>query len=252
MVNRLAARAANIMSPSIFSLPLMNSIGPAAFPVTRRRKSAPPMVKVTRAPAFSKPSWASQVPALITVSYSSVDPCGPPPIRQWITASVSPAASARKCSSMRPKISFRISPRIGLSMSWMSCSSLTSAMFLASSFGSIWSRSIPWPPLVAACSSVLIAPPPSPLRSLDVHARDRARDHQPLDLRCALEDVVDLRVAVHPLDRVLAGVAVAAEDLDRALGDPNRDLARLELRHRALGVGELVSVATHPRCPPDE
>ena len=37
------------MSPSIFSLPLMKSIGPATLPVTRRRKSAPPTEKVTRA-----------------------------------------------------------------------------------------------------------------------------------------------------------------------------------------------------------
>ena len=42
-MNSDAAPAANIMSPSIFSLPLMNSIGPAALPVTSRRKSAPPM-----------------------------------------------------------------------------------------------------------------------------------------------------------------------------------------------------------------
>src|SRR4051794_23361161 len=46
----------------------------------------------------------------------------------------------------------------------------------------------------------------------DLHAGDRAADDQLLDLRRALEDVVDLRVAVHPLDRELAGVAVAAED----------------------------------------
>jgi hypothetical protein len=64
---------------------------------------------------------------------------------------------------------------------------------------------------------------------LDVHARDRARDHELLDLGGALEDVIDLRVAVPALDGVLARVAVAAEDLDRALGDPYGDLARLEL-----------------------
>ena len=57
-------------------------------------------------------------------------------------------------------------------------------------------------------------------------ARD---DDEPLDLGGALEDRVDLRVAVHPLDRELARVAVAAEDLDRALGRPHGDLAGLEL-----------------------
>src|SRR5512147_1512764 len=48
---------------------------------------------------------------------------------------------------------------------------------------------------------------------LDVDAGDCAADHQALDLRGPLEDRVDLGVAVHPLDRELAGVAVAAEDL---------------------------------------
>src|SRR5215217_6852382 len=62
----------------------------------------------------------------------------------------------------------------------------------------------------------------------DLPTRDRARDHKPLDLGGALEDRVDLRVAVHALDRVLARVAVAAEDLDRALRRPDRDLAGLE------------------------
>ncbi len=60
------------------------------------------------------------------------------------------------------------------------------------------------------------------LRLLDVHPRDRARDHELLDLGGALEDVVDLGVAVPALDGELARVAVAAEDLDRALGRPTR------------------------------
>src|SRR5688500_13148924 len=52
------------------------------------------------------------------------------------------------------------------------------------------------------------------LRLLDVDARDGAADDEPLDLRGALEDRVDLRVAVPPLDGVLPHVAVATEDLD--------------------------------------
>src|SRR3954452_4779321 len=88
--------------------------------------------------------------------------------------------------------------------------------------------------------------------SADVQARDCPRDDKLLDLGRALEDVVDLRVAVHPLDGELARVAVAAEDLHGALGGPHGDLAGLELAHRALGVLELVAVAAHPRGAPDE
>ena len=62
---------------------------------------------------------------------------------------------------------------------------------------------------------------------LDVHTRDRTRDHELLDLGCSLEDVVDLRVAMPALDRELTCVAVAAKDLDCALGHPDGDLARL-------------------------
>src|SRR5436190_13455744 len=83
-------------------------------------------------------------------------------------------------------------------------------------------------------------------RSPDLHARDRARDDEPLDLRRALEDRVDLRVAVPALDGVLAGVAVAAKDLHRALGRPDRDLAGLELAHRALCGGERLARPAHP------
>src|SRR2546427_138770 len=54
---------------------------------------------------------------------------------------------------------------------------------------------------------------------LDLETGDRARDHEPLNLRGTLEDRVDLGVAVHPLNRVLARIAVPPEDLDRALGD---------------------------------
>src|ERR1700742_2263817 len=79
---------------------------------------------------------------------------------------------------------------------------------------------------------------------LDVDAGDRAGNDQALDLGGALEDGVDLGVAVHPLDRELAGVAVAAEDLDRPLGRPDGDLSGLQLRHRALGALEFLAGAT--------
>src|SRR5215208_6166000 len=93
---------------------------------------------------------------------------------------------------------------------------------------------------------------PTPHSLVDSGSRDRARDHQALDLRGALEDRVDLCVAVHALYGVLARVAVAAEDLDRPLGRPDGDLPRLQLRHRALGRVEVLARATHPRGAPHE
>src|SRR6476659_643903 len=96
--------------------------------------------------------------------------------------------------------------------------------------------------------------PPAPTSSElpDLDTGDGTGDDQALDLGGALEDRVDLGVAVHPLDRELAGVAVATEDLDRPLGRPDGDLAGLQLRHRALGVLELLAAAAHPGGAPDE
>ena len=48
----------------------------------------------------------------------------------------------------------------------------------------------------------------------DVEPGDGSTYDQALDLPGALEDGEDLRVAVHPLHGVVAGVAVAAQDLD--------------------------------------
>src|SRR5580765_2131475 len=72
-----------------------------------------------------------------------------------------------------------------------------------------------------------------------------ARDHEPLDLVRALVDLRDLRVAHHPLDRVLLDVAVTAEDLHRVGRDLHRRVGAVELRHRGdlrqlLAVGALV------------
>src|SRR6185437_17181514 len=80
----------------------------------------------------------------------------------------------------------------------------------------------------------------------------RPRDDQALDLARALEQGVDLGVAVPLLDREVADVAVAAADLDRLLGDLDRDLAGLQLGHRALGLLELAAIAALPQRPPDE
>src|SRR5207247_10780441 len=59
-----------------------------------------------------------------------------------------------------------------------------------------------------------------------------ARHHETLDPLRALVDLRDLRVAHVALDRVLADVPVAAEDLHRVGGDGHGDVAALELRHR--------------------
>src|SRR5690348_16887129 len=90
--------------------------------------------------------------------------------------------------------------------------------------------------------------------SISSHAQatDCACDHLALELRPSFEDRVELRVAVPPLDRVLAHVAVAAEDLDGLRGDAHCGLAGLELAHRALAVLERLAGGAHPRRPPHE
>src|SRR5260370_3918039 len=81
---------------------------------------------------------------------------------------------------------------------------------------------------------------------------DRSRDDEPLDLAGTFEERVDLGVAVPFLDREVPDVAVPATDLDRLLRDLDRDLAGLQLRHRALSLLELATIATFPQRPPDE
>src|SRR5438067_8140085 len=83
-------------------------------------------------------------------------------------------------------------------------------------------------------------------------ARQGSRDDEPLDLAGALEQGVDLGVAVPLLDWEVTDVAIAAADLDRLLRDLHRHLAGLQLRHRAFRMLELASVAPLPQGPPDE
>src|SRR5581483_2675817 len=148
---------------------------------------------------------------------------------------------------MRLKISSRICPRSGPPMASRSSSSEVSPMPRANSAGSIAEGSI------RSTSMLTLAPLRRCwLSSLDPGARDRAGDHQALDLGGALEDRVDLGVAVHPLHRVLARVAVAAEDLDRALRRPHGDLPGLELGYRTLGGLEVLAGPPHPRRSPDQ
>src|SRR5712691_8438095 len=86
----------------------------------------------------------------------------------------------------------------------------------------------------------------------DLVVGERSRDDEPLDLARTFEQRVDLGVAMPLLDREVPDVAVPAADLDRLLGDLDRDLAGLQLRHRALGLLELAAVPTFPERPPDE
>src|SRR4051794_19008736 len=71
-----------------------------------------------------------------------------------------------------------------------------------------------------------------PERSISITRHEQLScDHEPLDLRRALVDLVELRVAHQLLDRVLLHVAVAAEDLHRV----GRDL-HAGIRSEAFGV----------------
>src|SRR4051812_34910793 len=63
-------------------------------------------------------------------------------------------------------------------------------------------------------------------------APHRPGDDDPLDLVRALVDLGDLRVAHHPLHRVLVDVAVAAEHLDRLDRHGHRGVRGEQLRHR--------------------
>src|SRR5580692_12150902 len=66
-----------------------------------------------------------------------------------------------------------------------------------------------------------------------------AGDDHALDLAGALPDALDAELAVEAFGDVLAHVAAAAEDLDRAVRDAARHLRAVQLGHRALGVRHL-------------
>ena len=81
-------------------------------------------------------------------------------------------------------------------------------------------------------------------------AHHLAGDHEPLDLVRPLVDLGDLRVAHHPLDRVLLHVAVAAEDLHGVRRHGHRGVGAEELRHRR-GLRQLGPVDARVDHPPD-
>src|SRR5688572_17579635 len=99
---------------------------------------------------------------------------------------------------------------------------------------------------MSTCATCPCTGPSGWTESANVHAGDRPADHQLLDLLGAFEEVVDLGVAVPALDGEVADVAVAAEDLDRPLGNPHGSAAGLELAHRSFGVLVALTVAGQP------
>src|SRR5581483_7006806 len=82
-------------------------------------------------------------------------------------------------------------------------------------------------------------------------AKDVLRNRLQLQIRCALVDLTDLRVAIQLLDRVVLHESVAAEQVDGERRDPLRDLGREDLAHRRLGEERLAGVA-EPRGVVDE
>src|ERR687888_2014559 len=79
-----------------------------------------------------------------------------------------------------------------------------------------------------------------------------APDHHTLDLRRALADQQQRRVAVEPLDLVLLRVAVAAVDAEGVLNDLLAGLGGEQLRHPGLEVGALPGVLQAGRLEREE
>src|SRR3954465_1760268 len=100
----------------------------------------------------------------------------------------------------------------------------------------------------AACPSFAGAPAldPGPAASDLVPLQQLAPDHHALDLRGALADQQQRRVAVEPLDLVLLRVAVAAVDAEAFFDAVLAGLRGEELGHPGLEVGALAGVL-HPR-----
>src|SRR5215217_5390971 len=100
-------------------------------------------------------------------------------------------------------------------------------------------RALPPEPL----TSVRATPPAGVAEPSDlVPLEELAADDHALDLRGALADQEQRRVAVEPLDLVLLGVAVAAVDPEGVLDDLLAGLRGEELGHAGLEVGALARV----------
>src|SRR5688572_14819641 len=87
----------------------------------------------------------------------------------------------------------------------------------------------------SSCSSVSPKSTPLPaavgvsVRTAMSGFQDPVGDHHLLDLACPFVDLEDARVAEVALNVVLLGVAIAAVDLERLVGDPLRHLGGEEL-----------------------
>src|SRR6204780_2359464 len=68
---------------------------------------------------------------------------------------------------------------------------------------------------------------------------DLVGDDETLNLRSALPDAVDPKLAPDPLDRVVAHISAAAEDLHRAISDPVGGLGGGQLGGCGSGVQRL-------------
>src|SRR5919204_3178979 len=111
------------------------------------------------------------------------------------------------------------------------------------------------PPVTSATCpvrSIWIAKPAQASRestSVGSRQEDLAGDHEPLDLRRALVDLEQLRVAHELLDRIFLDVAVAAEDLDGVGRHPHRGVGGEALRERRVQGGVAAeTLVEHPRC----
>src|SRR5579859_7189869 len=155
-------------------------------------------------------------------------------------ARVEPCASAVFCSS---------------GSSSTSTSVITTSAPMPASVSASWRPSPREAPVTTATlpsrSNIAVVPQ---LADFDRRARacDGARDDKPLDLRGALPDLIDLRVAEPLLDGVLLAVPVAAQHLDGVGGDLHGDVGREALGHRALGAVERPALGRHPAGTPDE
>src|SRR5665213_2113575 len=86
----------------------------------------------------------------------------------------------------------------------------------------------------------------------NLHTGDSARNDESLDLAGALENCVDLRVAVPTFNGIVANVAVPAKDLNRLFSDLHRRLTGEEFGHRTLAARERLSRRGHPTRAPDQ
>src|SRR3954454_1631161 len=128
-------------------------------------------------------------------------------------------------------------------MSWWALSCKPKTSFSFSSAGtSAWNRS----------TAVLIRSAVEAIRLCALHLdlvplQELLADHHALDLRGALADQQQRRVAVEALDLVLLRVAVATVDAEAVLDALLAGLRSEQLGHAGLEVRALAGVL-HPRC----